>query len=843
MTIVQDRFFGGRARGGEFATKGAVDHYPPDLRLEPVHLVIDLHVRVDERSVRGSVTHTVRCNAAGARRLVLHAVDLDITSVEAGDGAELSHDYDGSELKVTWAAAFAKGEERELRIAYGSNGPVTGILFSGPTDAVPKAPRFAVTDHETERARHWLPTIDLPEVRPTLELRLRAEAGFTILANGARAGEEPHDDGDKTVTWKQAEPCPSYLTCFAVGDFVCWDDGEYRGKPVACYTTAPFTAADLERTFGKTKAMLAFLEERLGSDFPFAKYYQFAVEGIGGAMENISLVSWDDKFLLDEAFESEFGWLIDAINVHEMAHSWFGDHVVCRDYAHAWLKESWATYIEVCWHEHIGGQDALQYNLWMDRRRYFAEADERYHRPIVTRTFDTSWQMYDMHLYPGGALRLHLLRTELGDEVFWPAVSDYLARFGGSVVETDDFRRLFEEHSGRSLGRFFDQWLHRPGYPKLKLTFEHDSEKSEGVFRVEQTQVDDKAGIGLFDLPLDLSWTIGGETQRGTVELRERVGRFAFPMAASPEMVRLDPEARLPHTAELEVGKQRLEAQLTGAADVVGRITAGYALAKSGKPAAIAAIAGAFADEAYWGVQAEWAEALGESGSEAALVALVDIVGSCDVPPALAQVMRAAGRYRDPRIKDVLSARLAQGLPPRAAEAAAEALGRQREAAPLDQLVEVSGKTSQGGFAQAGALRALGATRRAEALETLLERSKVGAIDGRARAGAAVGLGELARVLEGRVAERAAEELVTLLRDPDRRVALAAAMALAASGFGAAVPALEAFARRLPAQERHAVEQAARRARRDPQASVRGLEKQVDELRASVRKLEDEVRG
>lgn len=842
MTIVQDRFSGGRARG-EFATKGAGPHYPPDLRLEPVHLVIDLHVSIDERAVQGSVTHTVRCGSAGARRLVLDAVDLDIDAVEAVGEARLSHDYDGRELAITWAEPFAKGEERAVRIAYRVVEPVSGVLFSRPTETQPSAPRFAVTDHETERARHWLPTIDLPEVRPTLEFRLRAEAGLTVLANGERTGEVAHEGGDETVIWEQREPCPSYLTCFAIGDFVCWDDGEYRGKPVACFTTAPFTAADLERSFGKTKPMLAFLEERLGSDFPFAKYFQFAVEGIGGAMENISLVSWDDKFLLDESLESELGWLVDAINVHEMAHTWFGDHVVCRDYAHAWLKESWATYIEVCWHEHTGGADAQQYNLWMNRRRYFGEADERYQRPIVTRTFDTSWQMYDMHLYPGGALRLHLLRTELGDDVFWPAVSDYLGRYGGAVVETDDFRRLLEQHSGRSLGRFFDQWLHRPGYPKLTVKFTYDEEKGEGAFRVEQTQLDDEVGVGLFDLPLDLSWTIGDETHRKTVELRERVGRYTFEMAASPDMVRLDPDARLPHVAELDVGTGRLEAQLTGAPDIVGRIQAGYALAKSGKPAAIAAIAAAFDDEAYWGVKAEWAEALGESGSEAALLALVHIVATCDVAPALAQVMRAASEYQDSRLAEAVAARLQAGLPPRAAEAAAEALGRQREAAPLGQLVDASARATRGGFAQAGALRALGGTRRVEALETLLERSEVGAVDGRARAGAAVGLGELARVLEGRPAERAAERLMTLLRDPDRRVTLAAAEALASTGFGTAVPVLEQFARRLPAQERVAIERAAARARRDPKASVRGLEKQVDELRASLRKLQDEVRG
>ena len=68
-------------------------------------------------------------------------------------------------------------------------------------------------------------------------------------------------------------------------------------------------------------------------------------------MENISLVSWDERFVIDERLASEWTYLLDAVNVHEMAHSYFGDAVVCRDFAHAWLKESWATYIEQVWRE------------------------------------------------------------------------------------------------------------------------------------------------------------------------------------------------------------------------------------------------------------------------------------------------------------------------------------------------------------------------------------------------------------------------------------------------------------------------------------------------------------
>lgn len=131
-------------------------------------------------------------------------------------------------------------------------------------------------------------------------------------------------------------------------------------------------------------------------------------------MENISLVSWDDMFVLDEALAQEWGRLVDQINAHEMAHSYFGDLVVIRDFADAWLKESWATYMEACWIEHAYGAEEYAYEIYECAQRYLHEADERYLRPIVTRRFDSSWQLFDAHLYPGGAVRLHMLRRLLG---------------------------------------------------------------------------------------------------------------------------------------------------------------------------------------------------------------------------------------------------------------------------------------------------------------------------------------------------------------------------------------------------------------------------------------------
>lgn len=63
----------------------------------------------------------------------------------------------------------------------------TGMhFFAGGQD---EEPVYALSDHETEKARYWLPCIDLPTVRTTAEFRLTVRAGHAAFANGVKVSE------------------------------------------------------------------------------------------------------------------------------------------------------------------------------------------------------------------------------------------------------------------------------------------------------------------------------------------------------------------------------------------------------------------------------------------------------------------------------------------------------------------------------------------------------------------------------------------------------------------------------------------------------------------------------
>ncbi len=782
------------------------------------------------------MTQKVLAHRAGVHAIEFDAIGFLDVAVSDSSGLPMKWAYQGKKIKVTWDKPFALKEERQAEIKYRVEKPRSGLFFMRPTKECPNKATYAATDHETELARYWLPCIDLPNVRTTLEFHLRAAENLTILANGKLVGEKQNGDGTKTAEWRLEQRCPSYLVCFAIGDFTRFDDGDVNGVPLAYFAAKEFSPKDLERTFGRTRPIMEWMTKKLDLAFPFPKYFQFALPAFGGAMENISLVSWSDRFICDEARAQEVTWLTDQVNVHEMAHSYFGDLVVCRDFAHAWLKESWATYMETCWLEDSVSRDEQLYDLYVNAEGYFGEADASYMRPLMTRQFTSSWQMYDRHLYPGGACRLHTIRKELGDDCFWAGVRDYLKTYSHQVVETDDFRRMLEKHSGRSLQKLFDQWVMTPGYPKLKVEFTYDNDKKLGSFVVTQQQETP------FELSTDLGWTVDGQDHQLPVELKAARQSFHFAMAKEPEQVRFDPEWKVLHKLEFEPGDGRLTAQLTLAKDVTGRIHAAKALCDSGKRANVKAVLAAYPKEKFWGARREMLKAIAGSQTEEAVVGLVAIIQSEKEPLVLDRLFDSVETLRDERLTAAVLARVGKkDLPPRALAAALLALGR-HGGDKVRPVLQAFAKVDDKPFntVQAAALWGLGRLRDEDLLEDLLSASRIEKISFRARAGALHGLAALSSYAGKKTKKTIEERFEELLRDAEAWTRQTAAKIAPDAGLDGLVPALEAYRSKISLQEQVPVEAIIESLKKKNEKPTQP-DRQLEELQAKYRKLHDRL--
>ena len=852
-----------------FGGPGREAHYPPDLRLEPCHIKIEAKLDIPKRELEGTVTLTIEANQGKAKSITLDAVDFHELKVRDQDDQTLNWSYDGQQIKVTWDKPFTKGEQRRLVVTYKIIDPVGGLYFSSPDQGDPSRPLYVTTDHETELARYWLPCIDHPSVRTTLEFHLTAAEQLVALANGMEVDQDRSDTkgqsqqngsvdstkegGLKTTSWKLEQLCPSYLICFTIGDFARFDDQPFEGRPLSYFSSKDFSPADLERSFGRTKDMLQWMTKKLQHEFPYPKYFQFAVPGMGGAMENISLVSWAEYFILDERFAPEFTWLTDQVNVHEMAHSYFGDLIVCRDHSHAWLKESWATYMETCWLEDQKGQDEANYDIFRNTEAYIDEAESSYARPIVTRNYTSSWQMFDRHLYPGGAVRLHTLRKEVGDGVFWSGVQDYVKSYAGKLVETDDFRRILERHSSRSLQQFFDQWFHGLGFPDLAVGFSYDRDKKMGTWTIEQKQVKKQTAkskdhesqdqVPVFEFHTTVAWMSGETTEYRRLLIDQAKMQFSFPMAIEPDHLRFDAYSEVLHRLEFNPGVEKLKHQLANDTNVVGRIHAATTLVKHGRKAGLVAVIAHYSNEPFWGVRCEILKVLGQTGTTSALEALLDIVGTEQDPLVLPAVFAAIAEYRDPQIitgvTKVLEDRQLGYL---ATSKAYLALGAQRAAAPLDLLKDAANQSRTGhAFDVAGALTGLGKSRQEEAAGYLLEKTYPGALPLRARTHPVKALGELALYLPKPLQMQVEDRLIDLLRSDDQEMALAAVQALGQARVGRAKSALQTLKKRLPKQVGLDIDSAIAKINEGQDGAVKAVKKEVDDLKETLRKLSDRL--
>jgi aminopeptidase N len=611
-----------------FELPGARPHYNPDRPGQVEHIFLDLALDIPKQRYEG--TCTIRLNPVrdGIDRLTLDAVNLNIASVTIGSEPQ-TFDYDGEQLQVKLSQGTEAGKVVELAIAYSVDHPQRGLYFIAPDEHYPKKPVQVWTQGEDEDSRFWFPCFDYPGQLATSEIRVRVPKNLIAISNGELVETKADGDG-KIYHWHQKQVHPTYLMTLAVGNFAELRD-EWQGKPVTYYVEKG-READARRSMGKTPQMIEFFSEAYGYAYPFPKYAQVCVDDfIFGGMENTSTTLLTDRCLLDEraALDNRNA---ESLVAHELAHQWFGDLVVIKHWSHAWIKEGMASYSEVMWTDHEYGANEAAYYRLGEARNYISEDSSRYRRPIVTHVYREAIELYDRHLYEKGACVYHMIRAELGDELFYRAIRTFVQDNAHKTVETVDLLRAIDKATGRNLHFLFDQYVFRGGHPDYKVAYSWDGDSNLAKVTVTQTQAKE-GGSGISGDRFDLKIPIGfGYTDQDqfkdlktfTVRVHEREQSFYFPLPEKPQFISFDVGNHLLKTVSLEYPVAELKAQLQSDPDPLSRIFAAEALAKKGGLEAVKALSVALKTDPFWGVRAEVAEQLASIKLDQAFEALVE---------------------------------------------------------------------------------------------------------------------------------------------------------------------------------------------------------------------------
>ncbi len=600
-----------------FELPGARPHYNPDRPGQVEHIFLDLVINVEKKCFHGTCTISLNPVRSGIKTLTLDAVHLNIESVKIAE-KDQPFDSDGEQLYIYLTQPTEANHLIKIAITYRVDQPQRGLYFISPEQHYPDKPTQVWTQGEDEDSRFWFPCFDYPGQLATSEVRVQVQKPFQVISNGELIQTETEGE-HQIYHWLQKQVHPTYLMTLAVGDFAEIQD-EWNGIPVLYYVEKN-RKDDAYRSMGKTPQMIEFFSNTFGYSYPYPKYAQVCVDDfIFGGMENTSTTLLTDRCLLDEKAATDNRGT-ESLVAHELAHQWFGDLVVIKHWSHAWIKEGMATYSEVLWTDHEYGKEEAAYYRLNEARNYLSEDSSRYRRPIVTHVYREAIELYDRHLYEKGACVYHMIRTELGDELFTKAIHTFVQTHAHQTVETVDLLRAIDQATGRNLMFLFDQYVYRGGHPDYKVSYSWDGESQLVKITVKQKQAkttEKLSDSNLFDLKIPITFCYKPQDKNQhsyqnrtfTVRVYEAEQTFYFPLDEKPDFISFDDGNNTLKTVTLEYPVTELKAQLQFDPDPISRIYAAEALAKKGGLEAVKALSKALKDEPFWGVRVEVAKQL-----------------------------------------------------------------------------------------------------------------------------------------------------------------------------------------------------------------------------------------
>ncbi len=637
------KYFPDGVQKQNFLLPDAQAHWVPSRDMILTHVYLDLEVEVEAKKLKGVANISFSSIKKNLESIFFDARELTIDHVAAEDGRSLQFKQSDSGVRIYLAEPVDRNDTGTVRVNYEVEDPRLGLYFTGPDEQYPDKLWQVWSQGQDEDNKYWFPCVDHPREKVTSEVRVKVKKPYVVVSNGVLKEKQEIDEGQFVYHWSMDSPHSIYLISLAIGTYSELTS-QFEDVPLSFFVPEG-REEEGWRSFEKTADIVRFFSAKTGIRYPYRQYSQvIAQDFIFGGMENTTATTLTEMTLHDERAHLDF--TSDNLVAHELAHQWFGDLVTSKSWSHSWLHEGFATYFDLLFTEDDKGKEEFYYRLLENRETYFEEHDSKYRRAIVTNVYSQPIDLFDMHLYPGSAARLHMLHRLLGEAEWWEVINLFLRKHRDSVVETVDFVRCIEEVTGDNYDWFFDQWFYKPGFPVLECAYEYKENEKNLLFHLKQNQ-DSEKEVPAFRFPLVIRLVRAeGETRDIQIQVEEREHHFYIPADQEPEMVLVDPDDTILKRMSLKVDSGKLVYQLRKAENVLKRIEAAAELAKVGTRQAVLALEEAMIQDRFWGVSARAASALGEIRTEEAMRALI---GGLTVPHPKARraVVKALGNFKE----------------------------------------------------------------------------------------------------------------------------------------------------------------------------------------------------
>jgi aminopeptidase N len=512
------------------------DNYPVNTNIDVVHYEFSVYLYDNQDIIEGEAAIRI------VHRGVSNSIELDLVSKNrAGTGMTISKievdnkdvlwEHSDNRIVIHLSNSKGIGESSNVRVEY-SGVPGDGLIISSNRFG----DRTFFADNWPDRARNWIPCVDHPSDKATVDFIVYSPSHYSVVSNGYLFEESILDNNIKLTHWKEEVTISTKVMVIGVAEFATQLAGRVGNTEIWSWVF-PDDRDNGFNDYSVAVEPFIFYSESIGP-YAYEKLANVQSKTMFGGMENAGCVFYAERSVTGRG-EAE------RLIAHELAHQWFGNSVTEGDWHHIWLSEGFATYFTSYYMESKYGTERLKSDMESSRARvinYYKTSPA----PLIDTLIVDLMDLLSTNSYQKGAWVLHMLRSEMGDNSFIEGVRTYFSRFKNRTALSSDFFGVMEEVSGKDLSDFIEQWLYRPGIPVLSLSWSYDKRGSEITIEVEQSQ---EEAAFIFPLEIEIATTEGNI--REVVNVKKKMEIYTFKVENKPKSVVADPDIRL-----LYIGKR-----------------------------------------------------------------------------------------------------------------------------------------------------------------------------------------------------------------------------------------------------------------------------------------------
>jgi hypothetical protein len=491
----------------------------PQLQVTGYVISADLDPSVNRLSATAAVSFTALEDLNAATFELNNGLQITKLTDAKGQPLESERLTSNSTVRVTLPAPLPKGTSTTYTFVYSGTlkgadtSPVEGINFASVADPI------SILLYPGR----WFPMVGLYTNRFTAEMHIRVPADERVVGSGTiTRASLPDNRSEFSFNWTK----PGFPGTVIAGKFL---------DPIA----AP----------GASNIHIYVTDKRKSGAMDFVRLAAREFEFMSSTFGQPESPTINVVELPEDSVSASWGPQIVAIGGNRIvdhnsqrllsntiAHQWWGSEISPATLNDAWITNGMSRYAELMYLEDSGGKTAFESAI-LDVSAGALAYDTQ---PLTTiGNLDPFSPQFQSMTLEKGAMVFHMLRWEMGDDVFQKFLRGLLSQYTDKPIRSSNVQTVAEAQSKLNLEPFFAQWLDGTGAPTFTNKFTVYRLGNNKGFRTVGAIDQD---LDLFRMPVELRIETDGKTEIRRVDVSGTESPFSVETFGRPRKISIDPQ-------------------------------------------------------------------------------------------------------------------------------------------------------------------------------------------------------------------------------------------------------------------------------------------------------------